>query len=90
MMARTRGTNVACAEADRPGTSTRSRPVEADPAVLDLARRQVVARCCSVSRIALQFGGVYASVLVADAQRDVGNALGARDLAGVPERRSEP
>ena len=32
--------------------------------------------------VALQFGGVYASVLVADAQRDVGNALGARDLAG--------
>ena len=32
--------------------------------------------------IALQFGGVYASVLVSDAQRDVGNALGARDLPG--------
>lgn len=32
--------------------------------------------------IALQFGGVYASVLVSDAERDVGNALGARDLAG--------
>jgi putative ATP-binding cassette transporter len=32
--------------------------------------------------IALQFGGVYASVLISDAQRDVGNALGARDLPG--------
>lgn len=30
--------------------------------------------------IALQFGGVYANVLVSDAQRDVGNALGARDV----------
>jgi putative ATP-binding cassette transporter len=32
--------------------------------------------------IALQFGGVYASVLVADAQGKVGNALGAYDLPG--------
>ncbi len=32
--------------------------------------------------IALQFGGVYTSVLVSDAQRDVGNALGAQDLPG--------
>lgn len=30
--------------------------------------------------IALQFGGVYASVLISDSQREVGNALGARDL----------
>jgi putative ATP-binding cassette transporter len=32
--------------------------------------------------IALQFGGVYASLLISDSQRDVGNALGARDLPG--------
>ena len=32
--------------------------------------------------IALQFGGVYTSVLISDAQREVGNALGARDLPG--------
>jgi putative ATP-binding cassette transporter len=31
--------------------------------------------------IALQIGGVYANVLVADAQRDVVNAVGARDIA---------
>lgn len=30
--------------------------------------------------IALQFGAVYANVLVSDSQRDVGNALGARDV----------
>ena len=32
--------------------------------------------------IALQFGGVYASVLISDSQRDVCTALGARDLPG--------
>ena len=33
------------------------------------------------SAIALQLGAVYANVLVSEAQRDVGNALGAHDLA---------
>lgn len=34
-----------------------------------------------VAAIALQFGGVYANVLVSDAQRDVGDALGARNVS---------